>query len=33
MLSKPGRLSPIEFELIKGHAEASYQIIASAFAE
>ena len=30
ILSKPGALSPLEFELIKGHAEASYRILASA---
>ncbi len=27
ILSKPGRLSPIEFELIKGHPQAGYDII------
>jgi HD-GYP domain-containing protein (c-di-GMP phosphodiesterase class II) len=30
ILSKPGKLSPIEFDLIKCHSEAGYQIIASA---
>ena len=30
ILSKPGQLSPMEFELIKGHAEAGYRIISSA---
>ena len=30
ILSKPGELSALEFELIKGHAESGYQIIASA---
>ena len=30
ILSKPGQLSPMEFGLIKGHAEASYRIIVSA---
>ena len=30
ILSKPGKLSFIEFELIKGHAEAGYMILASA---
>jgi len=30
ILSKPGRLTPIEFELIKGHAEAGYTILSSA---
>ena len=30
VLSKPGQLTPLEFELIKGHAEAGYRIIASA---
>ena len=33
ILSRPGVLSPIEFELIKGHAEAGYRIIASAHME
>jgi len=27
ILSKPGRLSPIEFKLIQGHAQASYDIL------
>lgn len=27
ILSKPGRLTPLEFELVKTHAEAGYQII------
>jgi len=27
ILSKPGRLSPLEFELIKTHAESSYDIL------
>ncbi len=27
LLSKPSRLTPIEFELIKGHAQASYDIL------
>ncbi|MDP3859485.1 MAG: PAS domain S-box protein [Stagnimonas sp.] len=27
ILSKPGKLSAVEYELIKGHAEAGYQII------
>jgi PAS domain S-box-containing protein len=30
ILSKPGRLSDMEFELVKAHAEAGYKIIASA---
>lgn len=30
ILSKPGKLSPIEFEIIRGHAEAGHSIIASA---
>jgi PAS domain S-box-containing protein/putative nucleotidyltransferase with HDIG domain len=30
ILAKPGMLSPLEFELIKAHAEAGYRIIASA---
>jgi len=30
ILSKPGKLSAIEFEIIKSHAEAGYRIIASA---
>jgi len=30
ILSKPGKLSPLEFELIKGHSEAGYRILASA---
>jgi putative nucleotidyltransferase with HDIG domain len=30
ILSKPGTLSPVEFELIKGHAAAGHRIIASA---
>ena len=30
ILSKPGKLSEIEFELIKGHAESGYNILASA---
>lgn len=30
ILSKPGRLSEIEFELIRGHSESGYQIISSA---
>jgi putative nucleotidyltransferase with HDIG domain len=30
ILSKPGALSTIEFELIKGHSESGYRIIASA---
>ncbi len=30
ILSKPGVLSPLEFELIKGHAEAGYRILAAA---
>lgn len=30
ILSKPGRLSDIEFELIKGHSESGYQILSSA---
>jgi len=33
ILSKPGKLSAIEFGLIKGHAEAGYQIIAAAHME
>jgi putative nucleotidyltransferase with HDIG domain len=33
ILSKPGVLSPIEFELIKGHSEAGYQILTSASME
>ena len=27
ILSKPGALLPVEFEIIKGHAEAGYQIL------
>jgi len=27
ILSKPGKLSPVEFELIKGHAQASYDVL------
>jgi len=27
ILTKPGRLSPEEFSLVKGHAESSYQIL------
>jgi PAS domain S-box-containing protein len=27
ILSKPGKLSPIEFELIKGHPQASYDVL------
>ena len=27
ILSKPGKLSPIEYELIKGHAQASYDVL------
>jgi PAS domain S-box-containing protein len=27
LLSKPGRLTPIEFELIKGHAQAGFDIV------
>jgi len=30
ILSRPGALSPIEFELIKGHSEAGHRIIAAA---
>jgi PAS domain S-box-containing protein/putative nucleotidyltransferase with HDIG domain len=30
ILAKPGQLSPIEFELIKGHAEAGYRLAVSA---
>jgi len=30
ILSKPGKLSPIEFSLIKNHSEAGYQILTSA---
>lgn len=30
LLSKPGRLTAVEFELIKGHAEAGYGIISAA---
>jgi PAS domain S-box-containing protein/putative nucleotidyltransferase with HDIG domain len=30
ILSKPGKLSALEFELIKGHSEAGYRILASA---
>ena len=30
ILGKPGMISPIEFELIKGHAEAGYQLAVSA---
>ena len=30
ILSKPGRLTPLEFALIKGHSEAGYNIIVSA---
>jgi len=33
ILSKPGKLSPIEFELIKGHSNAGYQIVAAAHLE
>lgn len=33
ILSKPGKLSDIEFELTKGHAEAGYRIIAAAHLE
>ena len=33
ILSRPGTLSPLEFELIKVHAEAGYKIIASAAME
>lgn len=29
ILSKPGRLTPIEFELIKGHVDAGYDILKS----
>lgn len=27
VLSKPGKLSPIEFELVKGHAQASFDVL------
>ena len=27
ILSKPGKLSPIEFKLIQGHAEAGYEVL------
>jgi PAS domain S-box-containing protein len=27
ILTKPGRLSPLEFELVKGHAQASYDVL------
>ena len=27
ILSKPGRLSPVEFDLVKGHAERGYEIL------
>jgi PAS domain S-box-containing protein len=30
ILSRPGALSPLEFELVKGHSEAGYLIIAAA---
>ena len=30
VLTKPSKLSPVEFELMKGHSEAGYRIIASA---
>jgi HD-GYP domain-containing protein (c-di-GMP phosphodiesterase class II) len=33
ILSKPGKLLPVEFELIKAHAEAGYRIIAAASLE
>ncbi len=33
ILSKPGALSRVEFELIKGHSEAGYRIISSAHME
>ena len=33
ILSKPGKLAPIEFELIKAHSEAGYQIISAAHME
>lgn len=33
ILSKPGRLSPVEFELIKNHSQAGYEIISSASME
>jgi len=29
ILSKPGRLTPVEFELIKGHAQSGYDILKS----
>ncbi len=33
ILSKPGNLSPVEIELIRGHAEAGYAIITGAHME
>jgi len=30
ILSKPGKLSPVEYELIKGHSEAGYSIVKGA---
>jgi PAS domain S-box-containing protein/putative nucleotidyltransferase with HDIG domain len=30
ILSKPGQLSPVEFELVKGHGEAGYRLAVSA---
>jgi len=27
ILSKPGKLTPVEFQLIKGHAQASYDVL------
>ena len=30
LLGKPGLISPVELELIKGHAEAGYEIAVSA---
>jgi PAS domain S-box-containing protein/putative nucleotidyltransferase with HDIG domain len=30
ILSKPGKLTPLEFSLIQGHAESGYEILASA---
>jgi len=30
ILSKPGKLSPIEFELIKGHSESGFRILSAA---
>lgn len=30
ILSKPARLSPVEYELVKSHAQAGYQIVSSA---